>query len=76
MKWTLYAALEAVEGFGASTATEEETLSAWQWLIDRGHAFRLQGRFGRTAVSLINSGRCRAPQPRGAPAGVDAPAGT
>lgn len=36
---------------------EEET-AAWQYLIDTGLAWRLQGWFGRTAKRLINDGYC------------------
>ena len=36
---------------------EEET-AAWQYLIDTGLAWRLQGWFGRTAKRLIDDGYC------------------
>lgn len=35
----------------------EET-AAWQYLIDTGLAWRLQGMFGRTAKRLIDDGIC------------------
>ncbi len=37
---------------------EEECLDFFQGLIDTGLAWRLQGSYGRTAMSLINSGYC------------------
>ena len=36
----------------------EEELAAWQYLIDTGLAWKLQGWFGRTAKRLIDEGLC------------------
>ena len=36
--------------------TEEQALEAWQWLVDTGYAWRLQGWYGRTAQYLIDMG--------------------
>ena len=41
---------------------EEEYFAAWQQLIDTGLAWSLQGWFGRTAIRLIEDGRCTAPK--------------
>jgi hypothetical protein len=39
-------------------ATQENYLAAFQYLIDTGLAWQLQGRVGRTAADLISVGRC------------------
>lgn len=36
----------------------EQFIEAWQVLIDTGTCWSLQGRFGRTATQLIESGYC------------------
>jgi hypothetical protein len=36
--------------------SEDEYIEAWQYLHDTGVAYQLQGWFGRTATSLIESG--------------------
>ena len=50
----LYKAVGLAEGF--EEGTEEEIIKAWQYLHDTGHAYRLQGWFGRTAQNLIKEG--------------------
>jgi uncharacterized protein involved in copper resistance len=35
-----------------------EEVEAWQYLIDTGLAWQLQGWYGRTAQRLINAGYC------------------
>ncbi len=39
-------------------ATEEQYIQAFQSLIDSGACWQLQGWYGRTAMSLIESGHC------------------
>jgi len=50
----LYRAVGLAEGF--EQGTEEEIIEAWQFLHDSGHAYNLQGWFGRTAKDLIEQG--------------------
>jgi len=54
-----FTAVSIAEGFcGGEDASEEEQIEAWQYLIDTGLAYRLQGWFGRTAEDLIARGVC------------------
>ena len=41
---------------GVEEAEEAEQIEAWQYLVDTGLAFQLQGYFGRTAMQLIEAG--------------------
>lgn len=54
--WTPYDASAAVEGFDGKEHDEETILSAWQYLVNTGLAWRLQGWYGRTASALISQG--------------------
>lgn len=60
-EWTTYSACAAVEGFDGEEHTEDELLEAWQFLIDTGAAWSLQGWYGRTASNLIDAGLCSVP---------------
>ena len=54
-----YTAVSIAEGFcEGENATKEQQIEAWQYLIDTGLAWTLQGWFGRTAAALIEQGVC------------------
>ena len=56
-KMTPYLATAIAEGFcEGEGATREQQIEAWQYLHDTGHAYKLQGWYGRTARDLINEG--------------------
>lgn len=59
--WTPYDACAAVEGFDGEEHDEETILSAWQYLVDTGLAWSLQGSYGRSAMSLIEQGLINPP---------------
>ena len=44
-----------------SEGTEQDQIAAWQYLIDIGVVWQLQGTYGRTAAMLIMEGICTAP---------------
>jgi len=53
-----YTAVSIAEGF-ADAESEEQYIDAWQYLINTGLCWRLQGFFGRTAKNLIEQGICQ-----------------
>ena len=50
-----YEAVGIAEGF-IEPDNEEQVIEAWQYLVDTGIAWQLQGLFGRTANKLIEQG--------------------
>lgn len=49
-----YTAVGLAEGF--IEGSREQIIEAWQYLVDSGLAWSLQGSFGRTANNLIARG--------------------
>ena len=53
-----YRAVQIAEG--NISASEAETLAAWQHLVDTGLAWKLQGWLGRQAAAMIEAGTIKA----------------
>ena len=54
-----YTAVGIAEGF-IDADDEHQVIEAWQFLIDTGMAWQLQGWFGRQAQAMIDAGLCTA----------------
>ena len=52
---TAHNAIGLAEGF-IEADSEEQVIEAWQYLLDVGLVWQLQGWFGRTAVAMIKEG--------------------
>lgn len=50
---------------GVQEAEDDEAIAAWQFLIDNGMVWKLQGFYGRTATQLIEQGICSPAQAGG-----------
>ena len=50
-----YLAVGIAEGF-EEAESEEQVIEAWQYLVNTGLAWSLQGHFGRIATGLIKEG--------------------
>ena len=50
-----FQAVGIAEGF-IEADSEEQIIEAWQYLVDSGIVWQLQGWFGRTATDLIERG--------------------
>ena len=59
----MYTAVAIAEGM--QEADDEETLDAYQYLVDNGIIWKLQGGFGRVAQHLIDAGLISAIEPLG-----------
>ena len=57
---TSFDAVGIAEGF-IQAESEDQVIEAWQYLVNTGLAWQLQGWFGRTAQSLIEQGIIDAP---------------
>ena len=50
-----FEAVGIAEGF-IDAESEAQVIEAWQYLVDTGLAWKLQGFFGRQAAALIDAG--------------------
>lgn len=57
---TPYLAAGIAEGFEEATS-HDEVREAWQYLVNTGLAWKLQGWFGREAMRLIDAGEIMPP---------------
>ena len=48
--------LSSIIAFEQGDLTQEDTIILFQHLVDNGHAWSLQGMYGRTAAHLIQAG--------------------
>lgn len=62
IQWTPYEACACVEGFGDQEYSEEECISAWQYIADTGMWRGLQGWYGRMVFNLIDQGIIQPPK--------------
>lgn len=53
----IFTACGLAEGF-IEPESEDQVINAYQYLIDCGIVWQLQGTYGRTAKSLIDQGIC------------------
>lgn len=61
--FTPYLATCYVEGFGqGARASKKDKIRAWQYLVDTGLAFKMQGWFGREAMRLAEKGIIKLPK--------------
>lgn len=54
--WTDYDHVGAIIQYEGGEQSAEETLRLFQYLVDTGLAWKLQGHYGRTAKTLIDKG--------------------
>ena len=51
-----FTAVGIAEGFIEEDASKQRVIQAWQYLLDTGLCWKLQGWFGRTANNMIKEG--------------------
>lgn len=59
---SIHTAVGIAEGF-IEADSEEEVIEAWQFLVDTGTVWNLQGWFGRQAMAMIDAGILNSPFP-------------
>jgi hypothetical protein len=55
-----YDSVDAIIAYESGDLDETEVIELFQYLIDTGLAWSLQGSYGRMAHALINAGHCTA----------------
>ncbi|MHB8413988.1 MAG: DUF7417 domain-containing protein [Acidiferrobacteraceae bacterium] len=55
-----YDEVSAIMAYEQGDLYPEEVAELFQHLIDNGHAWTLQGHYGRTAQAMIEAGECHA----------------
>jgi len=51
--------IDKIIDFENGSLPEDDTIELFQYLIDTGKAWTLQGFYGRTAIDLIRRGVCK-----------------
>jgi len=54
--WSDFKMLDQIMAYEAGDLVDEEIVTLFQHLVDTGHAWTLQGTYGRTAQALIEAG--------------------
>ena len=54
----VFEACSTIEGWDGKEVSEQEVIDAYQFLIDTGVIWQLQGWYGRNAARLIQEGLC------------------
>tara|TARA_Y100001973_G_C5088298_1_gene276086 strand:- start:323 stop:592 length:270 start_codon:yes stop_codon:yes gene_type:complete len=58
---TFQRAMDIIDGWGDPPESEEEVISAYQYMINTGAAWKLPGYVGRACMQMIEEGYCKVP---------------
>ncbi len=56
-----YDEVSAIMAYEQGDLDEESTIELFQYLVDNGHAWSLQGHYGRMATAMISAGVVQRP---------------